>query len=240
MPVSPFFRTLLGCGCEDSNHMKLIHAAFEPGGEGPHPTIIAFHGWGANALDLLGIAPYVAEGRFAVLCPQGPMEVPVGPLRGYGWYPIMMGSPPDPGAVQTAVDEADRFIMAALERYQIDRRKLVLLGFSQGGSIAYHLGLSNPARFAAMVAISSWLPPQLAAQARNAEALQQLPTLVQHGRADDLIEIARARESVEALRALRVPLTYREYDCGHEITAEGLADLSRFLVDRVLSPIIRL
>ncbi len=220
--------------------MKLIHAAFEPAGDGPHPTIVAFHGWGANALDLLGLSPYVADGRFAMLCPQGPMEVPIGPLKGYGWYPIMMGSPPDPGEVQKAIAEADRFIQGALERYPIDRRKLVLLGFSQGGSIVYSLGLRNPERFAAMVAISSWLPPQLAAQVQGAEALQQLPTLVQHGRADDLIDIARARESVEALRALKVPLTYREYDCGHEITAEGLSDLSSFLTDKVLSPIIRL
>jgi phospholipase/carboxylesterase len=224
----------------ESNPMKLIHAAFEPAGDGPHPTIVAFHGWGANALDLMGIAPYVAEGRFAMLCPQGPMEVPIGPLRGYGWYPIMMGSPPDAATVQKAVDEADQFIAAALARYPIDRRKLVILGFSQGGSIVYNLGLRDPEKFAAMVAISSWFPEQLTAQAKNTDALQQLPTLVQHGRADDLIEIARARESVEALRALKVPLTYREYDCGHEITAEGLADLSRFLIDRVLSPIIRL
>lgn len=220
--------------------MKLIHAAFEPAGDGPHPTIIAFHGWGANALDLLGLAPYVADGRFAMLCPQGAMEVPVGPLRGYGWFPIMMGSAPEPGEVQKAVDEAGDFIRVALERYPIDRRKLVLLGFSQGGAIAYSLGLRQPEQFAALIAISTWFPPQMAARVAAGEALLQLPILVQHGRADDLIDIARARQAVEALRALKVPLTYREYDCGHEITPEGLSDLSKFLSEKVLSPIIRL
>jgi phospholipase/carboxylesterase len=220
--------------------MKLIHTAFEPAGDGPHPTIIAFHGWGANALDLLGLAPYVAEGRFAMLSPQGPVEVPIGPLRGYGWYPITMGSPPEASEVQAAIDAADKFVRAALERYPIDRRKLVLLGFSQGGTIAYSLALKNPERFAALVAISTWLPPQLVQGIIATDALAQLPTLVQHGRADDLIEISRARESLEALRKLKVPVAYREYDCGHEITADGLADLSRFLSDKVLSPIIHL
>jgi predicted esterase len=62
--------------------------------------------------------------------------------------------------------------------------------------------------------------------------------MVQHGRADDMIEIARARSSVEILRELRVPLVYREYDCGHEITADGLQDLSEFLDSKVLSPIV--
>ncbi len=220
--------------------MKLIHAGFEPAGDGPHPAIIAFHGWGANALDLLGLAPYVADGQFAMLCPQGAIEVPIGPLRGYGWYPITMGARPDAAEMQRAADGADAFVSAALERYPIDRRKLVLLGFSQGGSIAYNLALRSPERFAAIVAISTWFPEQAAARVALNDALQQLPVLVQHGRADDMIEIARARESVEALRRLRVPVTFREYDCGHEITSEGLTDLSKFLTDKVLSPIIRL
>ena len=73
---------------------------------------------------------------------------------------------------------------------------------------------------------------------RDPAALEALPTLVEHGRADEMIEIARGRASVESLRALKVPLTYREYDCGHEITAEGLNDLSNFLTEKVLEPIV--
>src|SRR5215469_6568760 len=42
--------------------MRLIYTLYEPAGSGPHPTIIAMHGFGANALDLLGLAPYIAEG----------------------------------------------------------------------------------------------------------------------------------------------------------------------------------
>ncbi len=58
--------------------------------------------------------------------------------------------------------------------------------------------------------------------------------LLQHGRNDNLIEIARARDSVERLRTMPVDLRYREYDCGHEITAEGVRDLSEFLIEKVL------
>jgi phospholipase/carboxylesterase len=218
--------------------MELIHGSWEPAGEGPHPTIIAMHGWGANALDLIGLAPYIAEGRFMIICPQGPLEVPIGPTKGYGWFPIRMGSPPDPDAIDAAVGSAAKFIDTAIERYPVDRRKLVLLGFSQGGVMAYRLALSDPSKFSALVALSSWFPPELKDAATDREALQRLPTMVQHGRADDMIEIARARSSVENLRELRIPLDYREYDSGHEITADGLEDLSEFLMSKVLSPII--
>ena len=218
--------------------MELIHTVWEPAGEGPHPTIIAMHGWGANALDLVGLAPYVAEGRFMIICPQGPLEVPIGPTRGYGWFPIRMGGSPDLDAIEAAVSSATRFVDLALERYPVNRRKLVMLGFSQGGVMAYRMALANPARYAGLVALSTWFSPELKEAIADREALERLPTMVQHGRADDMIEIARARSSVEILRELRVPLVYREYDCGHEITADGLQDLSEFLNSKVLSPIV--
>ena len=66
--------------------MKLVHALYEPAGDGPFPTIFAMHGWGSNAMDLQGLAPFIADGRFLVICPQGPFEVEIGAINGYGWY----------------------------------------------------------------------------------------------------------------------------------------------------------
>ena len=42
--------------------MNLVHTVFQPSGKGPHPTILALHGRGANALDLLGLAPNICNG----------------------------------------------------------------------------------------------------------------------------------------------------------------------------------
>ncbi|HLJ43669.1 MAG TPA: alpha/beta fold hydrolase, partial [Candidatus Binataceae bacterium] len=177
--------------------MDLVHAAFEPAGDGPHPTIVAMHGWGSNALDLMGLAPYLAHGRCLTLCPQGPVEVEIGAVNGYGWYQLRIGAPPDMVAMGQAADRLMRFIDAALERYPVNRRKLIVMGFSQGGVMAYNLAVRHPERFAALIALSTWFPEELAEHAGNLEALAQLPTLVQHGRADDMIEIAKARQSIE-------------------------------------------
>jgi phospholipase/carboxylesterase len=219
--------------------MQLVHAVYEPAGDGPHPTIVALHGWGANAMDLLGLAPYLAGGQFLVLCPQGPVEVPLGPMVGYGWFPLTMGSPPDPAALAAGIDAARGFVDAAVRRYPVDPRKLVALGFSQGGVIAYALALAEPERFAGLVALSSWFPAQLA-QTLPPRDRERLPTLVQHGTRDDLIDIGRGRESVENLRRLQVPVTYREFEIGHEIDADSLAHLSGWLEDKILSPIVLL
>jgi phospholipase/carboxylesterase len=218
--------------------MDLIHAAFEPAGDGPHPAILAMHGWGSNALDLMGLAPYIAGGRCLTVAPQGPVEVDIGAINGYGWYQLRIGAPPDLEAMANASDRLMRFIDAVLARYPIERRKLVVMGFSQGGVMAYNLAIRHPERFAALVAISTWFPEELADCARNRDALAQLPTLVQHGRADDMIEVAKARSSIERLRTFKMPLTYREYDCSHEITVDAIRDISSFLTEKVLQPVI--
>lgn len=217
--------------------MHLLHTVYEPAGEGPHPTILALHGWGANAMDLLGLAPYLAGGRFLVLCPQGSIEVPLGPMTGYGWFPISMGGPPDPAAFAAGVGDARRFLDAALRRYAIAPDKLVVLGFSQGGVVAYAVALAEPGRFAGLVALSSWLPGPVA-EHRPPGLQDRLQALVHHGTGDELIDISRGRESVEALRRLRVPVTYREFGMGHEINAESVRHLSDWLEEKVISPIV--
>ena len=219
--------------------MELIHTIYEPDGDGPHPTILTLHGRGANALDLLGLAPYLCKGKFLMICPQGPLETPIGPdAFGYAWYPMSMGGPPDIGAMLSSRQMLQQFLDSCLQRYPVDAKKLVVLGFSQGGVMAYSLALSSPERFAGMAVLSSWLPKELIPKLSVKEGVQSLPTMMQHGTRDQLIELQRARDSVEQLRTLRVPLTYREYDMGHEITPRGLTDLSAWLEEKVLSPII--
>lgn len=217
--------------------MNLKHAVYEPEGEGPHPTVLALHGWGASALDLLGLAPHLAGGRFLMLCPQGPVEVPLGGPVGYGWFPLSGGAAVDAGALGRGVDLLREFLAQARRRYPIDAGKLVVLGFSQGGVMAYTLALGEPQGFSGLVALSSWLPDRLAAQLPPVPR-DRLATLVHHGAADPMIPVERGRESVEVLRRLGVPTTYREFQMGHEINAQSLTDLVGWLGDKVLSPII--
>jgi phospholipase/carboxylesterase len=157
-------------------------------------------------------------------------------MTGYGWFPISMDGPPDPAALAAGVGDARRFLDAALRRYPVAAEKLVILGFSQGGVIAYAVALAEPERFAGLVALSSWLPAPLAEHLAPGSR-DRLPTLVHHGSGDEMIDITRGRESVETLRRLRVPVTYREFGMGHEINAESVRHLSDWLAEKVLSPI---
>ena len=215
--------------------MNVIHTIYQPAGEGPFPAILTLHGRGANAMDLLGLAPLLCGGKFLMICPQGPLETPIGPgMTGYAWYPMSMGGPPDVDAILSSRRELEAFIERCLASYPIDRKKLALLGFSQGGVMSYSLALTHPERLAALAVLSSWLPKELEARLNVSDAVQALPTLIQHGRQDPMIEVDRARDSVERLRQLKLPLTFREYEMAHEITPGSLRDLSTWLDEKVL------
>lgn len=219
--------------------MQLIHTVYQPAGNGLFPTILTLHGRGANAFDLLGLAPYVCSGKFLMICPQGPLETPIGAEAvGYAWYPMSMGGPPDVESMLASRQKLQLFLDECLKSYPIDPKKLVVLGFSQGGVMAYSLTLTGPKRFAALAVLSSWLPKELLSQINVSDAVRSLPTLVQHGTQDSMIEIGRARISVETLRQLNLPLTFREYEMGHEIRPRSLSDLSAWLEEKILSSTI--
>ena len=216
--------------------MRLVHALHEPAGDGPHPTVVALHGWGANALDLLGLAPHFDAGRFLVLCPQGLVEVPIGPgALGYGWFPLSVGRPPAREAFEDAHAALDAFLLEAERRYPIAPARTALLGFSQGGVMAYALALRKPKRFAAVAALSTWLVADLVTRPGETPALDGLPVLVQHGSADPLIAVDRGRTAVPLLRDWNAEVVYREYDMGHEISAASLRDLDEFLRAKLVS-----
>jgi len=220
--------------------MNLMHAAHVPQGDGPFPTVLTLHGWGANAHDLLALAPHLHGGEALVLCPQGPVRFEIAPGNpGYGWFPITGGGPLDPEAFAEGAAAIGDFLDAACQRYPVDPSKLVVLGFSQGGVMAYDLALRAPQRFAGLAALSSWLPDELAAGAAQDAAREALPAFVAHGTEDPMIPIDRGRESRDALLALNVPTVYREYDMGHEIRAETLRDLVEWLETKVLQPVSR-
>ncbi len=215
-----------------------MHTAHVPAGDGPFPAILALHGWGANAHDLLGLAPLLHGGEALVLCPQGPLAFEIQPgFHGFGWFPIGRGDPPEPGAFDRAVANVDGFLQSALAAYPVDLRKLVVMGFSQGGAMAYSLALQNPARFAGLVALSSWLPEPLEAGLPSAAELADLPTLVVHGTKDPMVPVDLAQAARDKLVARGLPVVYREYEMAHEIAPEALRGLVEWLEDKVLSPI---
>jgi phospholipase/carboxylesterase len=218
--------------------MELLYTAHVPAGDGPFPTVLALHGLGASAHDLFNLAPFFHGGRALVLCPQGPIAMPIGGGNyGYSWFPLTPGVEisADIAAFRRSADALRAFVDGAMERYPIDPKKIVPLGFSQGGVMAFDLALRDPGRFAGVGVLSSWFPKPLAADLPKVPAHEGFPVLLVHGTEDCMLEVEKARESRELLRPFGVTLTYREFEMGHEIRPEALRVVLKWLDEKALA-----
>lgn len=209
--------------------MTFAHAAWHPATDQPAPTVVALHGHGAHAQDLLGLAPYLADGRVAMLCPQA--EYPIGPGQ-YTWFRR-------DAAGQRSVEEFERvaadlraFVEEMVPRTGGDPQRTVILGFSQGGTLAYRLGLAAGAPFAGVAALSTYFPEDIASVVDHGTAAA-MPLIVQHGTQDSMIEVSRAQSSRDLLQTIGAQPEYHEYPMAHEIGRQSLTDLSGWLA-RVL------
>ncbi len=210
--------------------MELMHTAHVPLGKGPFPTLVALHGFGASAHDLLGIAPLVQQGEVLFLCPQGPMEIETAPgQRAYGWFPLSGAGEIEPTALVGARGVLEGFLEDAMDCYPIDRERVVLMGFSQGGVMAYDLALGRPERYAALVALSSWLPDPIIEGLKQDPARASLVTLLIHGTQDPMISIDNGEDARAKLRDLGIEAAWGEYEMGHEINQAALRDLVAWL-----------
>jgi len=221
--------------------MELMHTAHVPAGAGPFPTILALHGFGASAHDLLGIAPLVGQvvpgEEVLFLCPQGPVVLEPAPgQRAYAWFPLSEGREIEPAALVGARGVLEGFVEDALERYPIDPERLVVMGFSQGGVMAYDLALGRPERFRALIALSTWLPDLIRDGLQPDEARAELATLLIHGTEDPMVAFENGKEARATLQSFGIEPAWGEYEMGHEIQQNALRDLLGWLAQGPFAP----
>lgn len=177
-------------------------------------------------------------GDALVLCPEGPLPVSLGHgAQGHGWFPLSEDRHVDFADIRRASELLQGWINSAKALYPIDTRKMVILGFSQGGVLAYDLALARPDAFAGLVALSSWLPGPLAESIESKEEHSELPILVIHGSKDPLIPIELGEESRDRLLTLGASPVFREFDMQHEIRPDALQVLVQWIEDKVFSVI---
>jgi len=113
--------------------MDLLHTAHVPAGDGPFPTVIALHGWGASAHDLLGLAPLLHGGGALVLCPQGPWALAeAGSFAGLvalaSWLPGSLadavGKTPEQAELPVLVLHGTRDTMVSVDMARASRERL--------------------------------------------------------------------------------------------------------------------
>ncbi len=217
--------------------LSLVHLVRAPAisGDSPAPLLVLLHGVGSNERDLLDLADYL-DGRFFVISIRAPN--PLGP-DAFGWYPVNWTADGPIGDTQKAEASRQailRFLPEAVAAYDLDARRVFLMGFSQGAIMSLFVALTRPDAVAGIVPMSGRLLPEALAQKAPDDALHGLPVFAVHGARDTVLPIGEGWTIRDELSKLPVALSYREYDMAHEVSAQSLADSAAWLTARLDAP----
>ena len=208
---------------------SVLHRGPEASASGA-PLLVLLHGYGSNEEDLLGLAPYL-DPRLVCISARAPHVLPFG---GYAWFEIEWSEEGIRFDYEQAWDAVQRIADFVAElRHQHQPEQIALAGFSQGAIMALTLALRQPSEFVGAAALSGTCGEEMLPT--EPESVRGLPIFMAHGRQDEIIPIEQARAARDLLQALPVDLSYLEYDMGHAIDAECLADWRQWLSGRLTS-----
>jgi phospholipase/carboxylesterase len=104
-----------------------------------------------------------------------------------------------------------RILDSVRSRFNIDSKKLLLTGMSDGGTFSYVTGLEAASPFTHLAPVAATFHP-LMAQIADADRLRGLPIHIVHGALDWMFPVQTARITRDALTAAGANVTYREID----------------------------
>lgn len=175
--------------------------------------MILLHGRGAEAAGIISLSGEFAQPDMRYLAPQA---------AGRTWYPYPFTEPihrnePHLGSAMMKITT----LLEQLTDEGIPRKKIVLLGFSQGACLALHYAALNPAKYGGIVSLSGGLiGDKLNASAYNGD-LEQTPVFLGVGDNEHYFSLDRFHQSADILQNLNGQITRRVYpDTGHQITED--------------------
>lgn len=201
-------------------------------------VIIWMHGLGADGSDFPPTIPYLKlpkELAVRFLFPNAPEQAVTinGGMVMRSWYDIVsmnIGREINEVQLQSSVNRISDIVTEQIDA-GIAPERILLVGFSQGGAVAYETGLSNPANLGGIAAMSTYLPRPVA-EINNVAALS-MPVLSIHGEYDDVVPLALGESAVTQLQQKGYKPDWHTFKMAHEVSVESLALLGRWMTERL-------
>ncbi len=200
--------------------LTFIHRSIPGSEDRSIPLLLLLHGTGGNEDDLLEL------GRS--LYPGAPLFSPRGKILENGmprfFRRLAEGVFDEPDLILRTHELSD-FVQEAMQHPALSGRRVVAVGYSNGGNIAASILLLRPELFAGAVLLRSMLPLIPAAL----PDLSAVRVFLSNGRLDPMIPVPSAERLAAMLREAGADVSAHWSDSGHQLGPAEIADAQRWL-----------
>lgn len=214
-----------------------VEMASEPN-SAPDSAIVWLHGLGADGHDFEPIVPQLdlsSDLALRFIFPHA-QEKPITINNGYvmrAWFDILAtGEERAINAMQllSATAEVHKLIDREVAR-GINSERILLAGFSQGAAVALHAALTYDRPLGGLLVLSGWFPTADAIEVHPANAA--LAMELHHGTDDPVLPISMAQSAMTHLGALGFHAKLYTYPMQHQLCAEEVSNIGRFINSRL-------
>jgi phospholipase/carboxylesterase len=193
---------------------------------------VLLHGRGSDRADLQGLRTAIPP-AWPLLTPQAPH--PGGPWgygAGWAWYHYIAADRLEERGLEESLSMLEVFLEDLPRHLGARPRRVILGGFSQGGTVSLAYALSRPGRVAAVVNFSGFLAEARVVRSAPLSS-RSTPVFWGHGLHDPSIPHALAVKGRARLEAAGVRLGVRDYPIGHWIAPGEVMDALAFVQSAV-------
>ncbi|MCJ8297667.1 MAG: dienelactone hydrolase family protein [Pseudomonadales bacterium] len=206
----------------------------------PDAAVIWLHGLGADGSDFVDAVPYLNlpdSIKIRFVFPSAPVRAVTinNGLEMRSWYDIKAMLPKrvtDEQQLQESVQQVS-LLVAGLVEEGISASRIILVGFSQGGAVAYELALTSGLQISGVSAMSTYMPRELTALRCTAEL--GLKILAIHGDRDDVVPCSLGESAVAALQQQGFTVQWHTYPMAHEVSLPSLTLLGDWIAQQLAS-----
>ena len=185
-------------------------------------VIFLLHGFGANMRDLVDIAPMINQKDFIYIFPNAPFEINSGfNQKAYSWFDF-----DNLNEIKESEKILENTIEESLGLFNIDKDKIYLGGFSQGGMMAMHADIIHQNLFSGLLILSSTIISQIDL---NIDLSINPRVFLAHGVNDSIISINQGQETHRKLISKGLNVEDHEYEMGHQIIEKEIIDIKSWL-----------
>lgn len=189
------------------------------------PLLIALHGYGQKCKGFARSLASIREQGILLAAPQGPHQIymQLDPKKvGCNWLTMYEKE----NSIRDFIGYMTLLNARLHERESFDHNRIYVLGFSQGGAMAYRLAVSGAVPVRGVIACGSDLPSDVRDPLGTATPFR---VLLVHGDNDPLVPVEKAEEAESELTDRGYAAERFRHEEGHTIPSEAIRAIGEWI-----------